>query len=83
MTFLLFLASLAVIEWLVRKPRKKSDLRPEDADHKRHTADLAAPAAPSSPGLLALGQALDAAGRGKSPNRKPAPQVHAPPVDRV
>ena len=83
MTFLLFLASLAVMEYLVRKPRKKPHDSPEAAEGRDGTAERPMPAATSTPGLLALGQALEAQGRGKAPDGETVPQVHSPPVDGV
>jgi len=82
-TFLLFLASLALMEYLVRKPRKKPDDSPKATDSKGTTAQSPMAATTSTPGLLALGQALEAQGRGKTPDRQQLPQVHGPPVDRV
>lgn len=77
MTFLLFLASLAVMEYLVRKPRKKP------GDSPKAGREHPMPVATSMPGLLALGQALEAQGRGKAPGVEQGPKVHAPPVDGV
>ncbi|MGB9456885.1 MAG: hypothetical protein WCB12_12630 [Bryobacteraceae bacterium] len=77
MTFLLFLASLAVMEYLLRKPRKKPD------DSRDATKQDSMPVAASMPGLLALGEALEAQGRGKAPTVEEVPKVHAPPVDGV
>lgn len=82
-TFLLFLASLALMEYLVRKPRKKPDDNPKAADSRGVTAERPTPAAISTPGLLALGQALEAQGRGKAPDGEQAPHVHGPPADGV
>ncbi|MGA3260853.1 MAG: hypothetical protein ABSE35_18375 [Bryobacteraceae bacterium] len=82
MTFLLFLASLAVMEYLVRKPRKKPDDNPKAADSTAITQDPT-PVATSMPGLLALGQALEAQGRGEVPGVEQVPQVHGPPMDGV
>jgi hypothetical protein len=82
-TFLLFLASLAVMEYLVRKPRKKPDDNPKAAASKSDTTQDTVTAATSMPGLLALGRALEAQGRGKAPGVEQVPQVHVPPVDGV
>jgi hypothetical protein len=82
-TFLLFLASLAVMEYLVRKPRKRPHDSPEAAEKRDGTAEKPVPATTSTPGLLALGQALEAQGRGKAPDVEPVPKVHGPPVDGV
>ncbi len=86
MTFLLFLASLAVMEYLVRKPRKKPDDNPKAAASGVDATQDPASAATSMPGLLALGQALEAQGRGEVPGVEQVeqvPQVHLPPVDGV
>lgn len=82
-TFLLFLASLAVMEYLLRKPRKKTGDNPKDINRGGAAAyDPMSPAA-TMPGLLALGRALDAHGRGDSPDTEEAPRVHVPRVDGV
>ena len=67
MTFLLFLISLAVLDYIVRRPEKapKAGWQPFA---KRRAEDRFADSAPAlTPGLLALGQALDQCGRGQSP----------------
>ncbi|MGB7762426.1 MAG: hypothetical protein WBL61_21510 [Bryobacteraceae bacterium] len=83
MTFLLFLASLAVMEYLVRKPRKKPDDNPKTDDDSGATTQYPVSPATSMPGLLALGQALEAQGQGKLPRVGQVPRVHAPPADGV
>ena len=83
MTLLLFLASLAVMEYLVRKPRKKPDETPKPAGKTGANAQSPASVATAMPGLLALGQALEAQGRGEVPGVEQVPQVHGPPVDGV
>ena len=89
MTFLLFLASLAVMEYLVRKPRQKPDDKPKAAACGSDATRAPEPAAISMPGLLALGQALEAQGRGEIPGVEQVPQVpqvpkvHGPPMDGV
>jgi hypothetical protein len=83
MTFLLFLASLAVMEYLVRKPRKKPGDNPKSAASRSDTTQDPVSAATSMSGLLALGQALEAQGRGEVPGVEQVPQVHLPPVDGV
>ena len=83
MPFLLFLASLAVMEYLVRKPRKKPDDSPKPAGSTGANTQNPASAATSMPGLLALGQALEAQGRGEVPGVERVPQVHGPPMDGV
>jgi hypothetical protein len=67
MTFLLFLISLAVLEYIVRRPEEapKTAWQPLA---KRRAADRPMDSVPAlSPGLLALGQALDQCGRGQAP----------------
>ncbi|HEY1220597.1 MAG: hypothetical protein ABSE42_08430 [Bryobacteraceae bacterium] len=83
MTFLLFLASLAVMEYLVRKPRKKPDGDPKTTDCSGAATQYPVSEVTSMPGLLALGQALDEQGRGQAPGVEQVPQVHTPPVDGV
>jgi hypothetical protein len=84
MTFLLFLVSLAVLEYIVRRPEMapKTGWQPLA---KLRAQDKPADSAPAlTPGLLALGQALDQCGRGQSPG--PAartPEVPNPRADRV
>jgi hypothetical protein len=82
-TFLLFLASLAVMEYLMRKPHEKAA---NDSKAMEAVGDAAydpMSAATTMPGLLALGRALDAHGRGDSPETEQAPQVRVPRVDGV
>ena len=81
-TFLLFLASLVVMEYLLRKPNKKSGENPKAEQGTRRVADPFSTGA-TMPGLFALGQALDAHGRGKPPDVPKAPEAHLPPVDGV
>ena len=86
MTFLLFLASLAVIEFLVRKPRGKADEPAKVVGSGGDTSRAAPPQAIPMPGLTALGRALEAQGRGEVPGdeRVPrVPRVHGPPADGV
>ena len=67
MTFLLFLVSLAVLEYIVRRPETapKTGWQPLA---KLRAQDKPADSPPTlTPGLLALGQALDECGRGQSP----------------
>jgi hypothetical protein len=82
-TFLLFLASLAVMEYLVRKPRKKAGDNPKAGASRSGTTKDAMAAGATMPGLLALGQALDAQGHGEVPDVEQVPRVHVPPVDGV
>ena len=83
MTFLLFLASLAVMEYLVGKPRKKPADKIKAIDTEQKASEEPGVAPPTMPGLLALGEALEAEGRGKAPNGRPVARVHGPPVNGV
>jgi hypothetical protein len=84
MTFLLFLISLAVLEYIVRRPEEtpKTGWQPSA---KRRAEDKPADSAPAlTPGLLALGQALDQCGRGQSPGTTAKTrEVPNPQADRV
>ncbi|MGO9231087.1 MAG: hypothetical protein ACLQKA_18005 [Bryobacteraceae bacterium] len=82
-TFLLFLASLAVMEYLLSKPHKKPDDNPKGVNRGGATAQYPMSPTTTMPGLLALGQALETQGRGKTPGVEQVPPVHAPPVDGV
>jgi hypothetical protein len=78
MTFLLFLVSLAVLEYIVRRP-KETPKTGWQALAKQRAADRPADSAPAlTPGLLALGQALDQFGRGQSPTTAKTPEVPNP-----
>ena len=83
MTFLLFLASLAVMEYLLSRPAKKPGDSPQSPASGRDTARDTASPATSMPGLLALGQALDAHGRVEPTQIERVPEVHGPPADGV
>jgi len=84
MTFLLFLVSLAVLEYIVRRPEAtpKTGWQPLA---KRRAEDRPVDSAPApNPGLIALGQALDRFGRGQSPDiTTKAPEVPSPGADGV
>jgi hypothetical protein len=84
MTFLLFLISLAVLDYIVRRPEEtsKTGWQPLARPRVKDTPVDSAPAL--TPGLLALGQALDQYGLGQTPGTmvKP-PEVPNPQVDRV
>ncbi|MBZ5585046.1 MAG: hypothetical protein LAQ30_23120 [Acidobacteriia bacterium] len=61
MTFLLFLASLGVLHYVLRKSA-------ETASESHHPAAPESAAEPvATPGLLALGRALEQHGRGRAP----------------
>ena len=81
MTFLLFLVSLAVLEYIVRRPAEipKTGWQPLA---KRRAEDRSVDSVPAlTPGLFALGQVLDQCGRGQSPGtttrRLEVPNPHA------
>jgi hypothetical protein len=84
MTFLLFLISLAVLEFIVRRPDEtpKTDRQPLA---KQRVKDKPVEPVPAfTPGLLALGQALDECGLGQAPGATPkTPEVASPQADRV
>jgi hypothetical protein len=84
MTFLLFLISLAVLEYIVRRPEEapRTGWQPLT---KQRVRDRPAESAPTlTPGLLALGQALDQYGRGQSPGSSAkTPEVPNPQADRL
>ena len=82
-TFLLFLASLAVMEYLLRKPRKKQDDNPKGINRGGAAAQDPLSALTTMPGLFALGRALEEYGRGEIPGVERAPRVGVPPADGV
>lgn len=71
------------MEYLVRKPRKKAGYDPKAGGSRSDTTKEAMAAGASMPGLLALGQALDAQGHGEVPDLEQASRVHVPPADGV
>jgi hypothetical protein len=84
MTFLLFLISLGVLEYIVRRPEEagKTGWQPLA---RRQAEDRPADSTPAlTPGLFALGQALDQRGWGQSPGTTAkTPEVPHPQADRV
>jgi hypothetical protein len=84
MTFLLFLISLAVLEYIVRRPRETPETAWQ-ALGKRRVEDQPADLAPAlTPGLFALGQALDECGWGPSPGTTAkTPEAPGTQADRV
>jgi hypothetical protein len=84
MTFLLFLVSLAVLEYIVRPPKERPQTGWQPLAARR-AEDRPADSAPAlTPGLLALGQALDQFGQGQSPGTAAkTPEVPKPQADRV
>ena len=84
MTFLLFLVSLAVLEYVIRRPEKASRTGTRPIVKERVKAKLGESAAALTPGLLALGEALDQCGRGQMPGSAAQPQeVPRPQRERV
>jgi hypothetical protein len=84
MTFLLFLVSLAVLEYIVRRPEEtpKTGWQPLAQWRAEDRSVDSAPAL--TPGLLALGQVLDQCGRGQPPDTTTrTPEVPNPQADRV
>jgi hypothetical protein len=71
------------MEYLLRKPLKKPGDTPKDVNEGGVGAHEPMSAAVTMPGLLALGQALEAQGRGGVPDVEQIRQVHAPPADGV
>jgi hypothetical protein len=84
MTFLLFLMAVAVLDYIVRRP-EKTPLADWQPLAKRRAEDRPADSAPAlTPGLLALGQALDRGGRGQTPGTTAkTPEVPRPQADRL
>jgi hypothetical protein len=83
MIFLLFLVSLGVLEYIVHRP-EEAPKTGWKALAKQRAEDRPAVSAPElTPGLLALGQALDQFGRGQSPTTAKSPEVPNPQTDRV
>jgi hypothetical protein len=84
MTFLLFLISLAVLEYIVRRPEAAPKAGWQPFAKRRAEGGPADSAPALTPGLLALGQALDRCGRGQAPGSMAAtPEVPGPQADRV
>ena len=84
MTFLVFLISLAVLEYIVRRPEAAPNTGGQPLAKRQAEGRQAEPAPALTPGLLALGQALDRRGRGQAPgNTVKAPEVPRPQADRV
>ena len=70
------------MEYLIRKPERKNQ-NPKLPTGRDGAIQNPLPAESSMPGLLALGHALEAQGRGKVPSIENPPQVHVPPMDGV
>ena len=69
MTFLIFLVSVAVLEWATRRDVVHGALPPTMAGARSAAAPASRPesAATNTSELLALGQALEAYGQGQTP----------------
>ncbi len=81
MIFLLFLVSVAVMEYIVRfHPATKGEDRPgPDRDPMKESQP-----ADAGGGLAALGEALEDYGRGRTPgSAEEAPEIRGPTTDRV
>ena len=83
MTFLLFLASLAVVEYLTRKAVSPAGAPPKERTQFDETTQRHAVAQPTH-GLAALSQVLEEYGRGNTPGTVPEPlEVHNSQLDRL
>jgi hypothetical protein len=84
MTFLLFLISLAVLEYIVRRPEAAPKAGWPPLGKRLAAGRPADPAPALTPGLFALGQALDRCGRGPTPGTMATTlEVPGPQADRV
>ena len=84
MTFLLFLISLGVLEYIVRRPEEAGKTGWQPLARRQAEGQQAEPAPALTPGLFALGQALDQRGWGASPGTTAkTPEVPHPQADRV
>ncbi len=72
MILLFFLASLALVYYIVPRPETTPEAgsHPAEPESNGH-GPLTAEASLATPGLLALGRALDSYGRGAEPRRPP------------
>jgi hypothetical protein len=90
MTFLLFLVSVAVLEFILRRPGETPETSRQPLAHQR-VKDRPPDAAPDhTTGLLALGRALEQYGRGQTPSTSgtvsavsEVSEVPKPQADRV
>ena len=84
MTFLLFLVSLGVLEYIVRRPEGTRKTGGQVLGKRRAEDRAAESTLALTPGVLALGQALDQCGLGPSPDTAAmTPEVPRPQADRV
>ena len=81
MIFLLFLVSVAVMEYVVRRPEEtEGGTRPGPARDRMTESGKA----DATPGLAALGRALEQYGRGLTPGgAQEGAEIHGPTTDRV
>jgi hypothetical protein len=85
MVFLLFVASVAVLEYLVRRPPGTDTPNDPQPPWKERVSKVRTdPGQASAPDLARLGQALDNYGRGRTPSTtSEAPEVRGSTADRV
>ena len=84
MTFMLFLISLAVLEFIVRRPGETSKTGWQPLARQQAKGTPADSVPTLATGLLALGQALDQCGRGETPGTTAkTPEVSNSQADRV
>lgn len=67
MSFIFFLASVALMQYVLTRP----DERPSETPKEHSVAARDPDASVATPGLLALGAALDSYGRGRAPQPEP------------
>ncbi len=78
MTFLLFLASLALLHYLLGRADEAAAGSGHSSEERVPAESPATPLEPvATPGLLALGRALDEHGRGRTPQAGEAREVQA------
>jgi len=75
MIFLLFLVSVAVIEYIVRQPPEIQGGGSPTGDKQQVNRQPAANAVPVAVGLHKLGDALDHYGRGEAPGAREVPKA--------
>ena len=78
MTFLFFLISLAVLEYIVRRPEETPKTGWQPLGEGRAEERPADSVSNLTPGLLALGQALDQRGWEPTPDPTKTPEEHFP-----
>jgi len=78
MTFLLLLASIAVVEYIVSRQRDTKYSR----QGRLKKTEIPGEEQPEGHGLMALGQAIEREGSGRTPSNIPG-KAHLKPLDRV